>query len=85
MSTNTSQYDINISHQQPHHTDNPEFYTPSGCNKNRDYAVKVALYYEGHLVEDGICDYTEPRDIDFNPSAILLEYKRLMARIPNLE
>ena len=24
----------------PHHTDNPEIYTPSGCNKNRDYAVQ---------------------------------------------
>jgi hypothetical protein len=23
----------------PHHTDNPIFYTPSGCNKNQDYAV----------------------------------------------
>ena len=27
----------------PHHTDNPEIYTPSGCNKNRDYAVKISL------------------------------------------
>jgi endopeptidase La len=24
----------------PHHTDNPIFYTPSGCNKNLDYAVQ---------------------------------------------
>ena len=45
MSTNTSQYDINISHQQPHHTDNPEFYTPSECNKNRDYAVQYKELY----------------------------------------
>ena len=36
----------------PHHTDNPEIYTPPGCNKNRDYVVQHPILINLEVVDD---------------------------------